>query len=182
MSINYFKQNKGIISLIIGWVMGIAMVGVISNNADKTISRLEISLDRSIQSQYQYTERTQTIIETLKSENKQLKQRSETTRTVSPDGTVIETTKSSSESSESSSSSTSESRQRELAERLDKQEKTLRKEFSETVSQTKHLTISGGYSTKGYYGNISYAVSPPFVITAFGTQSGDIGLGLGLRL
>ena len=182
MSISYFKQNKGIISLIIGWVMGIVMVGMVSSNADKTISRLETQLDRTISTQYEYTERTNSVIESLKSENKSLKSRSKTTRVVLPDGTVRETTESASESTESSTTLTRESHERELAERLETQERTLRKEFSETVTQTKKLGISGGYSTSGYYGTVSYTVSPPFLITAFGTQDGSFGAGIGIRL
>jgi len=182
MSINYFKQNKGIISLVLGWIMGIVMVGMVSSNADKTISRLEIQLDRTISSQYSYIERTNSVIESLKSENKSLKQRSKTTRVVLPNGTVRETTESASESTESSTTITRESHQRELAERLETQERTLRKEFSETVSQTKHLSVAGGYSTRGYYVGLTYTVSPPFLITAFGAEDGSFGAGIGIRL
>ena len=181
--LEFIKQHRGLTFLIIGWVMGAGMVGTTIYQTDKTISRLEVQLDRAIETNYKYVEQTKTTIDSLREENRKLKSKTSTIRIVRPDGTIEEKTVSETESEETVTESVRLEYEKKLAEELLKKEREVSKQIKEEVKQSKNFTAAMGINTSGfYYGSISYTVFPPFLLNGYGTEDGEFGIGIGIRL
>ena len=179
----FIKQHKGASFLAIGWLMGLATVGTTIYQTDKTITRLETQLDRSIETNYEYTVRSKETISQLREENRKLKSKTSRVKIVKPDGTIEEREVSETESEETVSESIKREYELRLAQELYQKEREVSKRIEEEIKQSKNFIVSMGYNSKGLvYGSISYTVLPPIVLNGYGTASGELGIGIGIRL
>ena len=163
--------------------MGVAMVAFTIQQTDKTITRLEVQLDRAIETNYNYVEHTKQTIDKLKEENRKLKSKTSTIKIVRPDGTMEEKTVSETESEETVTESVKLEYEKKLAEELLNKEREVSKRIKEETKQSKNFTAVMGINTGGfYYGSISYTVLPPILLNGYGTEEGEFGIGIGIRL
>jgi len=176
---DFITRHPRFTYLGMGLLVGVLLSGITMYQADKSISRIERTLDKELEFHQSYVDKTTEKISTLREENRKLKSKTSTYKLRKPDGTVVERTASEVESEESASESVLKETSREYEEKLARREREIRTE----VLESKDLTISGGVTSDlDFYGSITYTVYPPFSIQGFGTNGGTFGIGIGVRL